>query len=157
MATRIDLSSAGVTLQYCAETTSGTMPTSGYTKLPGIKSIPDLNPEPNAIQTTPLDELEWHTYVAGLKDPGGALQFGANNTEVFQEDWATMMSAYETASDAGLAMWFAVVIPGLTKAFYFAGQPSDLGLSAIEVDAVLEISPYITVSQIAGWQTKPTE
>ena len=56
----------------------------------------------------------------------------------------------------GKAVWFAVVIPGLTKSFYFAGEPADLGLSAIEVDSVLEISPYIMPSKIAGWATKPT-
>ena len=48
------------------------------------------------------------------------------------------------------------MIPGLTKAFYFAGNPSPLGLSAIEVDAVLEIEPYITPSEIKGWSAKPT-
>ena len=152
---RIDLSTAGVTLQY-AVATSSTMPATGYTKITGIKAIPDLNPEPGSLETTTLDETEWRTYIPGLKDPGGALSFTANNTETFQTEWASLVSAAEAGEAEGHATWFAVVIPGLTKAFYFAGSPSPLGLSAIEVDSVLEIDAYITPSSIAGWNTAPT-
>lgn len=152
----IDLSTAGVTVQYAAETTAGTKPTTGYTKIPGIKAIPDLNPEPSGLDTTTLEAEEWKTYIQGLKDPGGAIQFTANNTEEFQTAWATLVEAYNTAITADKEVWFAVVIPGLTKSFYFSGKPSDLGLSAIEVDAVLEIQPYITPHTIGGWSVKPT-
>lgn len=152
----IDLNTAGVTVQYAAETTAGTKPTTGYTKIPGIKAIPDLNPEPSGLDTTTLEAEEWKTYIQGLKDPGGAIQFTANNTEEFQTAWTTLVEAYNTAIAADKEVWFAVVIPGLTKSFYFSGKPSDLGLSAIEVDAVLEIQPYITPHKIGGWDTKPT-
>lgn len=153
---RIDLSTAGVSVQRAAETSAGVRPTSGYVALTGIKSIPDLNPEPSSLETTTLDEIEWKTYIPGLKDPGGSLAFGANNTEVFQSDWATMVEEADTANASGLAMWYAIVVPGLTKAFYFAGTPSPLGLSAVETDSVLEIEGYISPSKIAGWQEKPT-
>ena len=79
-----------------------------------------------------------------------------NNTEEFQTAWEALIEAAETAKETDKATWFAIVIPGLTKAFYFAGNPSPLGLSAIEVDAVLEIEPYITPSEIKGWSAKPT-
>ena len=151
----IDLSTAGVTVQYAAETTAGTKPTTGYTKIPGIKAIPDLNPEPSGLDTTTLEATEWKTYIQGLKDPGGALQFTANNTEEFQTAWATLVEAYNTAIAGGKETWFAVIVPGLTNSFYFSGKPSDLGLSAIEVDAVLEIQPYITPHKIGGWDTAP--
>ena len=154
---RIDLSSAGVEFAYAVESTAGTMPTTGYTKLTGIKSIPDLNPEPSSLETTTLDETEWKTYISGLKDPGGALAFGANNTEQFHTDWSELVSAAETAKAEGKSVWYAVVIPGLTKAFFFAGSPSPLGLSGIEVDAVLEIEAYLSPSKIGGWKQKPTE
>lgn len=153
---RIDLSTAGVTLQYAVETTAGTRPTSGYKALQGIKSIPDLNPEPGSLETTTLDETEWRTYIPGLKDVGGSLSFGANNTEQFQTDWAAMVEEAEEANTAGKSMWYAVVVPGLTKSFYFAGKPSPLGLSAVEVDSVLEVDGYITPTKLDGWQTKPT-
>lgn len=152
----IDLSTAGVSIQYAAEATAGTRPTSGYTPIPGIKSIPDMNPEPSSLETTTLDATEWKSYIPGLKDPGGALGLTANNTEMFHTAWAALVEAAATAKEAGKGIWFAVVIPGLTKSFYFTGDPSDLGLSAIEVDSVLEISPYITPNKIAGWAAKPT-
>lgn len=154
---RIDLSTAGVQLCYAVESTAGTRPTTGYTAIPGIKSIPDLNPEPASLETTTLDETEYKTYIPGLKDPGGALAFGANNTEEFHTTWDELLTAADTAHEGGKAVWFAVVIPGLTKAFYFAGMPSELGLAAVEVDSVLEIEPYITPSKIDAWQTKPTQ
>lgn len=153
---RVDLSTAGVSVQYAVEETAGTRPTTGYTALTGIKAIPDLNPEPGSLETTTLDESEWRTYIPGLKDPGGALAFTANNTEQFQTDWSEMEGEAATASESGKAMWFAIVVPGLTKAFYFAGTPSALGLSAIEVDSVLEVDGYITPTQVLGWETKPT-
>lgn len=153
---RIDLSTAGVTVRYAVEATAGTRPTTGYTALTGVKSIPDLNPEPSNIETTTLDELEWRTYIPGLKDPGGALAFSANNTEEFQTEWAALVTEAEEAKETGKAMWFAIVIPGLSKSFYFAGTPSPLGLSGIEVDSVLEIEGYISPSKIDGWQTKPS-
>lgn len=153
---RIDLSTAGVSVQYAVESTAGTRPTTGYTALTGIKAIPDLNPEPGNLETTTLDELEWRTYIPGLKDPGGALAFTANNTEQFQTEWETMIEAAGTAKETGKATWYSIVVPGLTKAFFFAGTPSPLGLSAVEVDSVLEVDGYITPTSVHGWDTKPT-
>lgn len=153
----IELSSAGVSVQYAVETTAGTRPTSGYKKITGIKSTPDLNPEASSLDVTDLSDTEWKRYIGGLKDPGGALAFGANNTEDFQTDWSGLVDEYNTAKDTGLGMWFAIVIPGLTKSFYMSVEPQPLGLSAIEVDTVLEIEAYASPKKIDGWQTKPTD
>lgn len=153
----IELSSAGVSVQYAVETTAGTRPTSGYKKITGIKSTPDLNPEASSLDVTDLSDTEWKRYIGGLKDPGGALAFGANNTEDFQTDWSGLVDEYNTAKATGLGMWFAIVIPGLTKSFYMSVEPQPLGLSAIEVDSVLEIEAYASPKKIDGWQTKPTD
>jgi hypothetical protein len=152
----IELSSAGVSVQYAVETTAGTRPTSGYKKITGIKSTPDLNPEASSLDVTDLSDTEWKRYIGGLKDPGGALAFGANNTEDFQTDWSGLVEEYNTAKATGLGMWFAIVIPGLTKSFYMSVEPQPLGLSAIEVDSVLEIEAYASPKKIDGWLTKPT-
>ena len=152
----IDLSTAGVSVNYAVEATAGTKPTTGFTKLPGIKAIPDINPEPSSLDSTTLDAVEWKTYIPGLKDPGGALAFTANNTEEFQTAWAALVAAAQTAAESGKATWFAIIIPGLTNAFMFSGDPSPLGLSAVEVDSVLEVDAYITPTAISGWGAKPT-
>lgn len=152
----IELSSAGVSLQYAVETVAGQRPTSGYKKITGIKSTPDLNPEASSLDVTDLSDTEWRRYIGGLKDPGGALAFGANNTEDFQNDWADLVDEYNTAKSGGLGMWFAIVVPGLTKSFFMSVEPQPLGLSAIEVDSVLEIEAYASPKKIEGWLSKPT-
>lgn len=140
----IDLSTAGVQLLYAAETTAGTRPTTGYTRIRGIKSTPSLNPAPDTLETTTLDELEYKTYIDGLKDLGGALEFTFNLTEELITNWGNLMTAYTTAKASGKAIWFEILVPGLTNAFFFTGNPSEMGLPETEVNAVLEITNYIT-------------
>ena len=152
----IQLSTAGVTLWYAPETSAGTRPTAGYTQITEIKSIPELNPEPDNLETTTLEETEWRTYIPGLKDIVGALSFTANLTEVSMGEWEDVVEAYDTAAGEGLAVWFCIIVPGLTKALFFTGQPSPMGMPAMEVSSVLEVNLYITPTGAPEWQTKPT-
>lgn len=140
----INLSTAGVELWYAVEATSGTRPTTGYTRLRGIKSTPSLNPAPDSLETTTLDETEYKTYIDGLKDIGGALEFTFNLTEELITNWDALMTAYTTGKASSKATWFEIVVPGLTKAFFFTGNPSEMGLPETEVNSVLEITNYIT-------------
>lgn len=140
----INLSTIGVQLHYAVEATAGTRPTTGYTRIYGIKSTPSLNPAPDTIETTTLDELEYKTYVDGLKDLGGSLEFTFNLTEELITKWDELMEAYETAKASNLKTWFVIVVPGLTEAFYFPGNPSAMGLPETSVNTVLEITNYIT-------------
>ena len=157
MATGIQLSTAGVTLHYAVEQSSGEMPTTGFVQIHEVKSIPELNPEPDNLETTTLEETEWRTYIPGLKDPGGALAFTANLTEVVMTEWETLVTAYDTNAKDNKHIWFAVVIPGLTKALMFTGKPSPLGMPGMEVSAVLETSLYITPTNAPAWKDKPEE
>lgn len=150
-----ELSTAGVLLKYCVETTAGTRPTSGYTQIPGIKAIPDFNPEPESLEVTDLSDTEWKRYIAGLKDPGGALAFTANLTTLFKTAWTTLVSAHTTGLASNKATWFEIMVPNFGS-FYFAGIPSPLGMSAMDVNAVLEIEAYVTPNQIHGWDTSST-
>ena len=153
----IDLSTAGVQLLYAAETNAGTRPTTGYTRIKGIKSTPSLNPAPDTLETTTLDELEYKTYIDGLKDLGGALEFTFNLTEQLVTDWGTLMTTYATAKAANKAVWFEILVPGLTNAFFFTGNPSEMGLPETEVNSVLEITNYITPTNAPAKFTKITE
>lgn len=154
---RIDLSTIGVQLHYAVETTLGERPTTGYTRIYGAKSTPSLNPAPDAIETTTLDELEYKTYVDGLKDLGGALEFTFNLTESLIEQWDDLMTAYQTARASNLRTWFAIVVPDLTDAFYFPGNPSAMGLPETSVNTVLEITNYITPVGAPVKAAKPTD
>ena len=115
----INLSTAGIQLLYAVETTAGTRPTSGYTRIYGVKSTPSLNPAPDTLETTTLDETEYKTYIDGLKDLGGALEFTFNLTQALVTMWSTLMEAYEAAKVAEKATWFLIDIPRTNKWFIF--------------------------------------
>ena len=151
----LELSTAGVSLKYCVETTAGTRPTASYTAVPNIKETPDFNPEPSTLEVTDLSDTVWKRYIAGLRDPGGALSFTANLTSAFKTAWETMVTAYTTAAASSKATWFEINVPTVGS-FYFAGIPSELGINGMSVDEVAEISVYVTPNQIHGWDTAST-
>ena len=149
------LSTAGMSLQYAVEVTAGNRPTSGYKTIPEIKSMPSFNPAPSTIDSTTLAETEYMTYVKGLKDLGGALEYGANLTEDLIDFWDELMDAYETASASGLAMWFAVVHPELSKATYYVGEPAPIGFNEATGGAMAETTLYITPNSAPIMEDKP--
>ena len=151
----LELSTAGVSLKYCVETTAGTRPTASYTAVPNIKETPDFNPEPSTLEVTDLSDTVWKRYIAGLKDPGGALSFTANLTSAFKTAWETLVTAYTTGIASSKATWFEINVPTVGS-FYFAGIPSELGINGMSVDAVAEVSVYITPNKIHGWDTAST-
>lgn len=153
----INLSSAGVHLLYAVEAEKGTRPVTGYIDLKGVKSIPSMNPAPETIETTTLNETEWKTYVDGLKDIGGALEFTFNLTEELIEKWEALMEDYEAAKAQEKAVWFLIYVPGLTNNIYFTGNPASIGLPEISVSSVLESTNYITPTGAPEWNTKPTD
>ena len=133
------VSTAGMLVKYCAETTAGTRPTSGYTEIPGVKALPALGDEVNTIQTTPLAATKNHTYIAGLADPGGAIQLTVNDYPAFRTAWGAFVTAAEALTD-GKQMWIEYAYPegsGLDS-FYFPATPHELGFGGAEVDSVLE-------------------
>ena len=151
----IAMSTAGVTVNYAVEATAGTRPTTGYIKIPSIKSVPEMNPSPETLETTDLSQTEFKTYVEGLKDLGGALAFLANFTSTeLEEAWTTLVEAYKTAKESGKAVWFEIKHPGLEKSVFFTGQPSAMGLPAMAVNSVLETNLYITPTNAPTWQAK---
>lgn len=151
----LELSTSGVLLKYACETTAGTRPTTGYTQIPNIKSIPDFNPEPESLEVTDLSDTEWRRYIPGLKDPGGALAFTANLTTSFKTAWEALVTAATTAAASSKATWFEIYVPTFGS-FFFAGIPSSLGMTAMDVNSVLEVEAYITPNKIHGWATSST-
>ena len=152
----IAISTAGVTFGYAVEATKGTRPTTGYTLIPDVKEIPEMNPEPETLETTDLSQTEFKTYIEGLKDLGGALSFLANYTSELEEVWAELVEAYKTAIEEEKATWFEIKHPKLEKSVFFTGQPSAMGLPAMSVNSVLETSLYITPTSAPQREAKST-
>ena len=151
----LEFSSAGITLKYCVEASAGTRPTSGYTTIPNIKSIPDFNAEPSLLDVTDLSDTVWKRAIPGLKDVGGALAFTANMTNSFKTAWEALVTSAVSAKASNKSTWFEVAIPNFSS-FYFAGMPAELGMKGMDVDSVVEADGYITPNKIEGWKTAST-
>lgn len=145
-----EISTAGFSIGYAVETTAGSRPSS-FTSIPNIKTIGDINPEPSTYEVTDLSDLEWKRYIGALKDVGGAIALTANITSAFETAWSTLCSSAATGKASNKATWFCVTVPNWAKKFYFAGDPSPLGLPQVETDSVFDGDVYITPNQITGW------
>jgi len=153
----LDFISAGMAVKYCVETTAGTRPTSGYTEIPGVKSIPEFGGEPNTVQTTTLAAKKFHTYVMGLQDPGGSIGLTVNDRSDFRTAWTALMTAYSGLT-GGKQIWFEFAYPedsGL-ESFYFTGTPAELSFGGAEVDEVLENTAYIVPTGEPVWAAAST-
>lgn len=148
------VSTAGMYLAY-AVGAADNRPTSGYTTIPEVKSMPSFNPSPETIESTTLAETEYKTYVEGLKDLGGALEFGANLTDDLVDFWEDMLDAYDTAVQSGQVMWFVIAHPKLAKATYFQGDPAPIGINEASVSAMAETTLYITPNSAPMMAAKP--
>ena len=155
----LEIASAGAGIYYCVETTAGTRPTSGYTRISSVKTIGALDAEPATYDVTDLSDMEFKRYIPGLKDIGGDVPLTANLTQAFLDEWAALVTAAETGASATSpkSTWFEVDIPKLSKSFFFRGVPSPLGLSEIATDSALETTAHVTPNEILGWETKTTK
>ena len=133
------VSTAGMLVKYCVETTAGTRPTSGYTAIPGCKAIPAIFNDPNMLQSTPLSATKNHTYIEGLNDSGGSIAITVNDYDAFRTAWNACVTAFDGLT-GGKAMWFEIAYQSGSSldSFYFPGQPIALGFGGAEVDSVLE-------------------
>ena len=151
----IALSTAGILVKYCVESTAGTMPTTGYTTVPDVKSIPEFGSDVNALQSTPLSATANHTYIEGLKDSGGAIGLTVNMSDDFKTAWDAAITAYGNLT-GGKQMWWEYAIPGMAKSFFFPGKPISLGFGGADVDEVLENTANIMPVGDFTWATAST-
>lgn len=156
----IAISSIGVKVSYAFETIAGTRPTSGYKRIPEVKEIPEMNPQPETLETTSFDNLEYKTYIDGLKDLGGVLDFTANYTQALYDLWQTastgVMAQYASAKAEGKAMWLCIDIPSLNKSCYLSVIPSNLGLPAASINSIMELTLHFTPVGEPVWDSDPT-
>lgn len=129
-----------------------------YTKLTGIKSVSAINAEPSQLDSTTFDNQTYRSYELGLIDAGGSCTLTANNTDTFQTEWEALVTAEAAGAIATpqTYAWFCVEIKGLANAFYFRGKPVALGLNDLGVDEIVEVDAYVSLSEVVGWDAKPT-
>ena len=159
MAVAIDLSTAGIRVGWATESSSGTRPTTGYTNLPNPKSIPDMNPTPNALDITSLNDTEWKRYMEGLKDMGGALEITFGMSQAFFDLWETICDTDDANKATSKRTWFVFYVPGLTKSFFVPVDPARVGMPAAEVDSVFDVTVNVLPIGAPVWETavNPTD
>ena len=156
----IAISTIGVKVSYAFETTAGERPTTGYRVIPQVKSTPDFNSAPDTLETTSFDNLVNKTYINGLKDYGGAMEFSVNFTQALKDMWNNdstgVMAQWETAKTDGKGMWICVDIPNIDESAFIPVEPTALGTPALEVNSVAETSIYFTPVGDVVWEADPT-
>lgn len=124
-------------------TKSGAAQPTSWKEIPDVKSIPALGSTPNTIQTTTLAD-DMHTYIKGLQDIGGALEFTCNYTP----ELITAVEEAITAQGSGTVVW-AVEFPApLQKRVYWEGEAELPFNSDVAVDAVVEATLAIVPNTI---------
>lgn len=136
---------AGIKLRYGVAGSDGAKPTT-WTDIPGITEIPEMNSEPEAIETTTLDNLKTKTYIPGLSDVGGSLAFTANDTPEFRTAWKAFVAAGKC--------YIAIEVPDpIKERLVFQGKASPLGFGGAGTNAVLTTTGYVTPETEPAWET----
>ncbi len=154
-ATVMGLSTLGVTFAYGVETTAGTKP-SAFTQLERINSIGGISLSTEQIDASALEDYQTK-YVAGRQDSGGTWSITVNVTDETISDWDTLITAYNTAAASGLAMWFEVLIPNQSDAFFAVAQPPQIiPMPEFGQNGLLTVEIQLVIVEYKGWLTKVT-
>lgn len=146
MANKNELTSIGTKVSIAIETTAGTRPATNYYPIPKVTELPDLDFEPDTIETTSYDNLKFKSYLSGLKDTGGNLSFAANYTEYGADMWDAIVDALDPTTNVdGLKAWIMVDIKGTTKKWFIPINPVQTGLPSAPVNGVVSINYSFTV------------
>ncbi len=116
--------SKGVTLGYSING-------GAYATLPDITGIPALGASPASHQVTTLSDTQ-HTYIKGLQDVGGTLDFSC----VFTSALITAVNTAIVGQTTPTNVEWKVTFPApLSKTAIFKGEANPLFNEAVEVDA----------------------
>lgn len=152
-ATIMGLSTLGITFGYGVETTAGTKPAS-FTQLDRINNIGGISMDVEQIDASALEDYQTK-YVAGRADTGGQWAVTVNFTNETATEWENLISAYNTAQAAGKNLWFEVILPNQSDAFFVIAQPpQQLPMPEIGQNELLTVEISLTVVEYKGWDTK---
>lgn len=152
-ATVMGLSTLGITFGYGVETTAGTKPAS-FTQLNRINNIGGISMDVEQIDASALEDTQTK-YVAGRADTGGTWAVTVNFTDETADEWSDLIDAYNTAQASNLNLWFEVILPNQSDAFFVVAQPpQQLPMPEIGQNELLTVEISLTVVEYKGWDTK---
>lgn len=144
MANKNALTSIKAKIAIAIETTAGTKPTTNYYPVPQVTALPDLDFEPDTIETTSYDNEEFKSYLTGLKDTGGTLSLEANYTEYGTDMWDDIVDTLAEDSTGKIA-WLLITFEGTEKTWFIPIKPIVTGIPDAPVNDKLSINYNFTV------------
>lgn len=139
--------SKGVRVYY-GDSADGIAAPTVWTEIPDITSIPALGGDPNMLDSTTLAEEVSKTYVAGLKDPGGALSYGV----FMSPEMLTATDAASTEPTSPARRAFAVYFPSPLNIFYWY-----LGIGVAVTPGETEVDGVISSTFSTSIESDPTK
>lgn len=159
-----EISSAGIVIKYCPETTAGTRPTTGYkTKATSgtldiadyVTGISGLGADYDQYDVTPLAETVRHRFVKGLMNNDGNISLSANINPTSRADWSLIVAEY-AALTGGKSLWWEFKLPGDTKSAFFRGEPCEITFPDVEAASAVQGTLQIIENKYDGWQNVST-
>lgn len=146
------VSTLGITFGYGTETTANTKPAT-FTELTRINAIGGISIENEQIDASALVDAV-SRYIRGRGDTGGTFPITVNLTPDTKTEWATVISTYAALTD-GKRMWFEVIIPGFTEAFFIVAQPpTAIPMPELNQNELLTVEFTLTIEEYKGMDTK---
>ena len=148
------LSTLGVTFGYGIETTAGTKPAT-FTQLELASSIGGISLDTEQIDVSALEDLITH-YVAGRQDTGGTWEVEfIMDPDKSVDQIKTLYSAAATAKNSGKGVWFQVMFPSMSDAFFVVAEcGNEIPLPEIGQNEAATMSISLVISEYKGLQTK---
>ena len=147
------LSTLGITFGYGVETVAGEKPAT-FKQLTRINSIGGITIETEQIDASALEDFISKN-IQGRGDTGGTFAVGVNLTPETMEEWETVISAYNTAKESGLRMWFQTIIPGFEKADFVVAQvPPKIPSPEKSQNELLVVEMNLTIEDYIGMDEK---
>lgn len=144
MSNKNALTSIKAKIAIAVEATAGTRPTSSYYIVPQVTALPDMDFEPDNIETTSYENEEFKSYLPGLKDTGGSLSLEANYTEYGTDMWDDIADTIEQDTTGKIA-WLLITFEGTEKTWFIPIKPITTGIPDAPVNDKLSSNYNFTV------------
>lgn len=143
------LSTLGITLGYAI----GTTKPSSFTQLDRIVSIGEFSIQNETIDVSCLEDLT-SKFVRGRGTISDTIPVVVNWTDEVEAQWEAVLSAF-AEKNPGEAMWWEVIVPGMTKAAFFKAQPpTALPVPSMEQNVAFTNTMNLVAEDLIGWDTK---
>lgn len=147
------LSTLGITFGYGVETTASTKPAT-FSQLTRINSIGGISITPETIDASALED-DVEKSVAGRASTGATWEVVINYTPDTADEWEDLITAYNTAHASQKQMWFEVIVPGMTDAFFVVAEPpQEIPMPELSQNSLLTVTMSLTIVDYKGTSAK---